>query len=376
MKRIKRVLSLFLSFALLFSVVPTNLAFAEELSGKLAVGVTGSGRVTAIGELSGSQKVTEGFNSEYEVGEEVMLDIKADDGSRVESITVNGTALEGLDETEEPVTDCYYSYVVTEGQSTIDVVFSEIIEEDHQGETTEDPKEEPTGEPVTEEPVTEEPKEEDTNEESPSELVPTVVDSDGWSISLDNEVRDDEDSDSGIQPFKLDNEHDFYVDGTHLQLLKKNDKNFNLEGAEFTLYAEKDLKTVVDTQTTDSSGVLTMENLIVGKTYYLIETKAPAGYRIPVNPDGSSIVWEIRVNSVPVDNVFEFYVNGTKYVEGGSGDFTVTGTKADRIVNMTVVNPIGLKLPNTGSNLMIPIIILGVVLMGAALVASRKKKEK
>lgn len=159
-----------------------------------------------------------------------------------------------------------------------------------------------------------------------------------------------------------------------LKVHKINNKNLVLEGAEFTLYSDKACKNAISKGTTDGKGDLIFEDLIAGKTYYVKETKAPAGYRIPVNDDGSAIVYEIKAESVPVDGVFKFYVNGKAYTSN-TGNFCVEGTKADRIGKITVVNEIGLKLPNTGSALMIPIMGAGAVLMGIALVVSKKRRK-
>ena len=105
------------------------------------------------------------------------------------------------------------------------------------------------------------------------------------------------------------------------------------------------------------------------------ETDAPKGYRIPVNDDGSAIVYKIRVTSTPVKNEFTFYVNDKAYNTSSTGSFTVTGTKADRICNMTIINERGKQLPETGSSMMLVLVIAGVVLMGGAIVISAKKSR-
>lgn len=159
-----------------------------------------------------------------------------------------------------------------------------------------------------------------------------------------------------------------------LQIHKKNDKDFKLQGAEFTLYSDSTCKTQVATGTSDANGNISMSGLIVGKEYYLKETKAPKGYRIPVNKDGSDIVWKIKTTSYPTLGKFTFYVNDTAYTSG-DGAFSVTGTPANRIVNMTIINPIGAKLPNTGSNMMVILVMVGVLLTGGAIMVSRNHKS-
>ena len=159
-----------------------------------------------------------------------------------------------------------------------------------------------------------------------------------------------------------------------LQIHKKNDKDFRLEGAEFTLYTDSKCTQEFAKGVSNANGDIELGNLIPSKEYYLKETKAPKGYRIPVNKDGSDIIWKIKATSYPTLGKFTFYVNDTAYTSG-DGAFSVTGTQADRIVNMTIINPIGAKLPNTGSNMMFILVIAGVLLSGGAIVVSRRHKK-
>lgn len=160
-----------------------------------------------------------------------------------------------------------------------------------------------------------------------------------------------------------------------LHVYKINDVDFALEGAEFTIYTDAACKNVWKKATTDSSGNLTFTDLIVGKTYYMKETKAPQGYRIPINDDGSDIVYKIKVTSTPVKNEFTFYVNDKAYTTASTGNYKVSGTKADRVCDMTIINERGKRLPETGSNMMLVLVIAGAALMGGALVVSRRKKD-
>ena len=93
-----------------------------------------------------------------------------------------------------------------------------------------------------------------------------------------------------------------------LLIHKINDKNAVLEGAEFTLYSDAECQNIVAKKVSAKDGTLQFDNLIVGKTYYLKETKAPEGYRIPVNPDGSDIIYTIKAESTPVDNIFKVII--------------------------------------------------------------------
>ena len=161
-----------------------------------------------------------------------------------------------------------------------------------------------------------------------------------------------------------------------LHVYKINDVDFALQGAEFTIYTDAACKNVWKKGTTDSSGNLTFEDLIVGKTYYMKETKAPQGYRIPINDDGSDIVYTIRVTSTPVKNEFTFYVNGKAYTTASTGNYSVSGSKANRICDMTIINDRGKQLPETGSSMMLVLVIAGVALMGGAIVVSQTRKSK
>jgi LPXTG-motif cell wall-anchored protein len=160
-----------------------------------------------------------------------------------------------------------------------------------------------------------------------------------------------------------------------LNIHKINDKNFSLQGAEFTLYSDSTCNTVVKKATSDERGNLSMSGLICGKEYYLKETKPPTGYRIPVNEDGSDIVWKIKTESYPTLDKFIFYVNDKQYTTG-TGQFHISGTKADRDANMELINEIGKKLPNTGSYGMILLVVIGLGLIASSSVLMKKEVKR
>ena len=153
---------------------------------------------------------------------------------------------------------------------------------------------------------------------------------------------------------------------------KVNDHAKVLEGAEFTLYTDKECKQELQKATSGKDGILRFQDLEVEKKYYLKETKAPDGYRIPVNSDGTDIVYEIYTKSDPQKDLFEYYVNGKKYTDT-TGDFAITGTKAEREVNLKVVNSVGMKMPETGSPWTLGIILVGI---GCLIVAGYFMKRK
>lgn len=158
---------------------------------------------------------------------------------------------------------------------------------------------------------------------------------------------------------------------------KQNNKGNALEGAEFTLYADAACTQVVQTGITGADGILRFSNLKTETKYYLKETKAPAGYRIPVDESGNPIITEIYVYSVPAQNIFDLYVNGEKYDLSSEGAFSISGTKEDQEVHITVVNDIGTKLPNTGSSITLILMLAGVLLFtwGFSYISMKREKK-
>ena len=165
------------------------------------------------------------------------------------------------------------------------------------------------------------------------------------------------------------------VNPFNLKITKTNEHGKVLKGAEFTLYSDADCKNVVDTQTSDDKGLLTFKNLDVEKTYYFEETKAPQGYRIPVDENGKVYVHSVYVSATPQTNTFNFTVDGIKYdTSKTSGNVRLEGSKKDRVVAVDITNKTTQLLPETGSNGTILLIGLGVAVIAFALYKSKKDK--
>lgn len=162
-----------------------------------------------------------------------------------------------------------------------------------------------------------------------------------------------------------------------LKITKTNEKGKILKGAEFTLYSDKDCTKVVDTQVSDENGVLSFKDLKVETTYYFKETKAPKGYRIPVDENGKAYVHSVYVTATPQTNTFEFTVDGTKYdTSNTTGTVHLEGTKKDRVVAVSITNKTTQLLPETGSNGTIILLGLGCAIITFALYRSTKEKNK
>ena len=162
-----------------------------------------------------------------------------------------------------------------------------------------------------------------------------------------------------------------------LKITKTNEHGKVLKGAEFTLYSDKDCTKVVDTQVSDENGVLSFKDLKVETTYYFKETKAPKGYRIPVDENGNAYVHSVYVKSVPQNNAFDFTVDNAMYnTSNTTGTVHLEGTKKDRVVAVSITNKTTQLLPETGSNGTIILLGLGCAIIAFALFRSSKEKHK
>lgn len=159
-----------------------------------------------------------------------------------------------------------------------------------------------------------------------------------------------------------------------LKITKVNEKGKTLEGAEFTLYEDAEGTKVVSKIVTDNTGVVTTDPLEVEKKYYLKETKAPQGYRIPKDINGNDYVYEIytKIND---KRQYEYYVNGEVHTKD-SGDYAIEGTPHERIVNLKVENHTGLQMPETGTHTTLLIVLLGVACMSVGIVHQFKKGRR
>lgn len=162
-----------------------------------------------------------------------------------------------------------------------------------------------------------------------------------------------------------------------LKITKTNEYGKVLKGAEFTLYSDKDCTKVVDTQVSDENGVLSFKGLKVETTYYFKETKAPKGYRIPVDENGNAYVHSVYVTATPQTNTFDFTVDNVMYnTSNTTGTVHLEGTKKDRVVAVSITNKTTQLLPETGSNGTIILLGLGCAIIAFALYRSSKEKHK
>ena len=141
-----------------------------------------------------------------------------------------------------------------------------------------------------------------------------------------------------------------------LQVHKKNAIQKPLDGAEFTLYADKECTKPLQTQTS-KKGVATFTGLKDKETYYVKEVKAPKGYQL------NEHVYEVYTESIPEQGLMEVLIDQKK----GQADIQ------NRIVSLDVINNEITDDPDTGIAFPWhwPLAMLGSVLMYKLL----KKKE-
>lgn len=164
-----------------------------------------------------------------------------------------------------------------------------------------------------------------------------------------------------------------------VKIIKTNEDGKLLNGAEFTLYEDASCTKELDKQIS-KNGVLQFNGLKDRTHYYVKETKAPKGYRIPLDPATKLVhVYDIYTESTPALDKFDFTIDGVRYsVANINTDNPVhlEGTKSERVVAFTVINNKGFKLPKTGSSWTAAFSLIGTIAMVIGLMAYKNKKRK
>lgn len=203
-----------------------------------------------------------------------------------------------------------------------------------------------------------------------------------------------------------------------INALKTNNHDLKLEGAKFRLYSDAELKNEVYVKKTENGYNIINRDSIGGNdhtgggvpsdavemvsnaegtfviygldsgTYYLKETKAPAGYRPLLDP----IVLELKATFTEERNSYikgygasdntlqklEASAHFKEFLNGmfKESDVDLSTDLEEGSANLTVVNTVGKKLPVTGSSAMLICIGAGVVLLTVSTARMRKKSSE
>lgn len=161
----------------------------------------------------------------------------------------------------------------------------------------------------------------------------------------------------------------------------------SLAGAEFALYAEEALTTVLGTAASDANGHVQFRGLDEG-TYYLKETKAPIGWTINDTVFKVEIFGDLDWDGYLKEYEINFF---TKESEGvwkpaGSANYTATEVDIDEktgevtnkdidktVTPAEVVDTKLASLPSTGANTAILFTVIGLAGGGLALAFKKKR---
>ena len=173
------------------------------------------------------------------------------------------------------------------------------------------------------------------------------------------------------------NEVRVYSFGINVAKFTKNGGEKPLAGAEFKLYADAELTQELATAKSNDQGHLQFDEQLDEGTYYLKETKSPAGYTLLTNP----IKVEITAKEDQEGHAtgeFTVKVNDQE-ITATTGDYTTHLDQAEGTVTVAVENHKGFTLPATGGTgiaLFLLIGAAGILTVSAVLVKKSRKAAK
>ena len=150
-------------------------------------------------------------------------------------------------------------------------------------------------------------------------------------------------------------------------MIEKVDMSDNLitsDPAEFKIYGNAELTEEIGTYSTDQ-GTVTIEDLILGQTYYLKETKAPDGYNAMQNAASFTLTRNPATQEIQIEGINP----GDPYISVKDGN----------VLTIQVKNSDGYTLPNTGGMGTTSYTLGGIALMLMSLLYGfilRRKQER
>lgn len=156
-----------------------------------------------------------------------------------------------------------------------------------------------------------------------------------------------------------------YTYSLDLNILKIEHNNSDklLAGANFEIYEEPELDNPIATIITDERGATSYNSLGAGK-YQIKETIAPVGY----NRLNENIKLDINIASIDTNN------NATWNVE--INDNPLVRLDDEEYANLTIANKTGAQLPITGGIGTVIFTVVGIGIMGLAVVALKSNKKE
>ena len=149
-----------------------------------------------------------------------------------------------------------------------------------------------------------------------------------------------------------------------------------LEGAEFAIYTDAECKTpAFATATSNGQGEFVFSKLLDSKTYYIKETKAPAGYAL------NSHIYKLELTAkAPANDVTEIKSVLTDITDNNTvikdGTIAAGSTEAANAVNIGMIKNTKLSdLPATGQKGMLILTVAGIAIMTFVAVRMRNRKE-
>ena len=160
----------------------------------------------------------------------------------------------------------------------------------------------------------------------------------------------------------------------NIEITKINEDKLKLMDAEFSIYNDVTCKNKIASGMSDKNGVIKFDDLKINTTYYIKETKAPKGYKIPRDNDGKDIVNKVQLKYNQNNKKgYDLYINDKLISADDPGSSLRLENKGRLTACMTIVNNTSKELPETGTYGRNIIFISGIVIMMLSILQRHKR---